>query len=300
MLVALGINAAVVFVQVFAGFAASSVGLLADAAHNLTDVAAIALAAWAVRLTRRPPNKARTFGYHRSTVLAAQANAAFLFAVTAVIGYEAILRLVHPHPVHGGVIAVVAAAALVANGAAAAVVFERHGTDLNVRSTVVHLAADAAASGGVAVAGLVMFLARGLYWLDPVVSLAIAVLIAVESALLVRDSVDVLLESTPSGLHVEELVAAMRTVSGVEEVHDVHVWALSSEVSALSAHVVLLGHPTLEEAQAVGDAVKSTIAADFGICHATLDLECETCSPGPPRCAMDDLSAAAAAAVHQH
>ena len=296
MAVALAINVAVVAVQVVAGLAASSVGLLADAAHNLTDVAAIGLAAWAVRLTRRPPNRARTFGYHRSTVLAAQANAAVLFAVTALIGYEAIRRLVHPHPVHGATVAIVAAAVVVANAVAAGIVFERHGRDLNVRSLVLHLAADAIASGGVAVAGLAIFLAGGLYWLDPLVSLVIAVLIAVQSCLLVRDSVDVLLESTPSGLHVDELAAAMRAVAGVEDVHDIHAWALSSEVSALSAHVVLLGHPTLEEAQAVSEAIKAGLAGAFGIAHATLDLECETCCEGPPRCAMDDLSAAAAAA----
>ncbi len=290
LLIALAVNLVIVVGQVAAGLAASSVGLMADAAHNLADVAAILLAFIALRLTRRPPDSNRSFGYHRSTVLAAQANAAFLFAVTAIIGYEAVVRLLHPHAVRGGLVAIVAATALLANAGAALLVFEPGGHDLNTRSVVMHLAGDAAASAGVAVAGLVMLLTGGLSWLDPAVSLAIALLIGLQSFRLVRDTTDVLLESTPSGLDVAELVAAMVDVGGIEEVHDVHVWSLSSEVYALSAHVVLLGHPTLERAQVVGDAVKAVMAARFSIAHATLDLECETCvSEATPPCAMGNL-----------
>jgi cobalt-zinc-cadmium efflux system protein len=283
----LAVNLAVVVVQAVAGLRASSVGLLADATHNLTDVAAVLLALMAVRLTRRPPTASRSFGYHRSTVLAAQANATLLLAITALIGYQAVYRLFHPHPVHGGIVAVVGAAALVANAAAAALLHERGGRDLNMRSVVLHLAADAAASAGVALAGVAILVSARLWWLDPMVSLAIAVLIGVQSCLLVRDTVDVLLESTPSGLEVDDLLAAMRDVPGVEDVHDVHAWGLSAEVFALSAHVVLLGHPSLEQAQAVSEAVKSRVGDTFGIAHVTLDLECETCiSEGTAPCAM--------------
>jgi cobalt-zinc-cadmium efflux system protein len=302
LLMALAVNAVVVGGQVVAGIAASSVGLMADAAHNLTDVAAIVLALTAIRLTRRPPDTSRSFGYHRSTVLAAQANAAFLLAVSAVIGYEAVLRLLHPHPVRGGIVALVAVGALIANAAAAVVLFERRGRDLNVRSVVLHMSADATASAGVAVAGVAILLTGGLWWLDPLVSLAVAALVGLQSFVLVRDTVDVLLESTPSGLDLDQLVATVKAVAGVEEIHDVHAWSLSSEVYALSAHLVLLGHPTLEEAQLVSEAVKVAIAGPFGIAHATLDLECETCvSGGTPPCAMDNLSpVAVSGGVHRH
>jgi cobalt-zinc-cadmium efflux system protein len=298
---ALIVNVAIVGGQVVAGIVASSVGLMADAAHNLTDVAALLLAFFAIRLTRRPPNSSRSFGYHRSTVLAAQANAAFLFAVTAIIGYEAVLRLLHPHPVRGGLVAAVALGALVANALAASLLYERRGHDLNMRSAVLHLAADAGASAGVCVAGLLIW-AGGPSWLDPAVSLAIALLIGLQSFLLVRDTIDVLLESTPRGLDMDGLMGIMTAVRGVEDIHDVHAWSLSSEVYALSAHVVLLGHPTLEEAQRVSDAVKAAIALRFGIAHATLDLECETCVSGDtPPCAMDSLTpAGTAAASHRH
>lgn len=289
----LAINVAVVVVQLVAGLAASSVGLVADAAHNLTDVAAIALSLFAIRLTRRPPNTSRSFGYHRSTVLAAQANAAVLLAVTAIIGYQAVLRLLHPRAVSGGVVVLVALGALVANGLAALLLVERGGHDLNMRSAVLHLSADAMASGGVAIAGAVMLAAGGLWWLDPAVSLAIAALIGVQSFALVKDAADVLLESTPSWLDLGALVSTMQAVAGVEEIHDVHAWSLSSEVCALSAHLVLVGHPSLEQAQAVSDTVKAVIAGPFAIAHATLELECETCVSGDaPPCAMDGLAGA--------
>jgi cobalt-zinc-cadmium efflux system protein len=307
LLLVLVINVVIVAGQVVAALLASSVSLMADAAHNLTDVAAILLAFVALRLTRRPPDSSRSFGYHRSTVLAAQANAAFLFAVTAIIGYEAVMRLLHPHPVRGGLVAVVALGALVANGGAALLLFERPTTkggshDLNMRSAFLHMAADAGTSAGVALAGTVILVTGSLYCLDPLVSLAIALVIGVQSFVMVRDAVDVLLESTPSGLDVDELIGTMKAVAGVEDVHDVHAWSLSSEVYALSAHVVLLGHPTLEEAQLVSEAVKAALAGPYHIAHTTFDLECETCVSGDtPPCAMDNLSPASlAGAVHRH
>jgi cobalt-zinc-cadmium efflux system protein len=182
---------------------------------------------------------------------------------------------------------------LVANGFAALLLMERGGHDLNMRSSLLHMSADAMASGGVAVAGALMLLVGGWWWLDPAVSLAIAGLIGVQSFALVRDAAGVLLESTPSRLDLCALVSTIEAVAGVEEIHDVHAWSLSSEVCALSAHLVLVGHPSLEEAQAVSDAVKAAIAGPFGIAHATLELECETCVSGDSAaCSMDGLAGA--------
>jgi len=284
------INLVAVAVQVSAGLAGHSLGLLADAGHNLTDVVAVGLSLVAVRLTRRPPTVARSFGYHRSSVLAAQANAALIIAIAMLIAFEAVRRLAHPHPVTGGLVVAVAVGALLANAAAAALLHESGG-DLNLRSAALHMAGDAAASGGVAVTGGVILVTGGWYWLDPVVSVGVAVLIAVQAIRLVRDATEVLLESTPSGLDMAGLTTTMTGVSGVEDVHDVHAWSLSSEVRALSAHVVLVGHPTLEQAQVVGEAVKAAIARPFGIAHATLELECETCVEGDAGpCTMKELS----------
>jgi cobalt-zinc-cadmium efflux system protein len=286
------INAVVVVAQVVAGLAAHSLGLLADAGHNLTDIAALGLSLLAVRLTRRRPTAVRSFGYHRSTVLAALANAAGLLAVTVLVSVAAIDRLLHPRMVRGGLVFLVALAALALNGASAWLLHERDGHDLNMRAALLHMAGDAGSAGGVAVTGAIIFLVGGLSWLDPAMSLVIAGLIAVQAIVLVREATDVLLESTPVGLDIDHLVATAAQVPGVEEIHDVHAWSLSSEVKALSAHLVLAGHPTLEEAQAVGECVKEAIAR-FGIAHATLELECETCVSGrDDPCAMDGFSAA--------
>jgi cobalt-zinc-cadmium efflux system protein len=299
LVIVLVINLLVVIVQVGAGLAGHSLGLLADAGHNLTDVAAVVISLIAVRLTRRPATASRSYGYHRSSVLAAQANAALIIAVAVLIGFEGVRRLVHPHAVTGGLVVAVALWALVANAAAAGLLHERDAHDLNMRSALLHMAGDAMASGGVAVAGAVIATTGGSYWLDPLVSIGVAALIAVQAVRLVRDAADVLLESTPSGLDMTRLTTAMSGVDGVEDVHDVHAWSLSSEVRAMSAHVVLAGHPTLEQAQVVAEAVKAAIAGPFGIAHATLELECETCVDGDiDPCTMDEL--APSSRSHRH
>jgi cobalt-zinc-cadmium efflux system protein len=290
---ALALNLTIVAVQVGFGLFAHSLGLLADAGHNLTDVAAIVLSLVAIRMSTRPPTAARSFGYHRSSVLAAQANAAGVLAITAVIAFEAVRRLIHPEAVRGGIVLVVALVAVAANLAGALALREdghQHG-DLAVRSVMLHLGGDALASLGVAVAGGIMLTTGGARWLDPVASLAIGALITVEAIKLLRSATDVLLESTPEGLDMAEVAHVMAGVTGVEDVHDLHAWSLSSEVRALSAHVVMAGHPTLEEAQAVADRVKQAVAVPFAISHATLELECESCvEDGGDPCAMDSAT----------
>lgn len=290
LLVVLVLNAVVVAGSVVFGLVARSLGLLADAGHNLADVAAVTTSLVAVRIARRAPTERRSFGYHRGTVLAAQANAAGLLAVTALILYEGVRRLLHPQPVEGGVVLAVATVAFLANTASVLLLRGDRG-DLNMRSALLHMAGDAAASLGVAVSGAVI-LVTGRYWrLDPAVSIGIALLVAWQAWNLFRATGDVLLESTPAGVDTEELGAAMRRVEGVDDVHDLHVWSLSSDVHALSAHVVLLGHPSLEEAQAVGTQVKAAVSRAFGVAHATLELECEGCVDDGSWCAMDALCA---------
>jgi len=284
------LNGAIVAGQVVAGVATHSLALLADAAHNLTDAAGVLMSLVAVRLARRPPTAERSFGWHRSTVLAAQTNGGAILAVTAVVGVEAVRRLAHPRPVQAGPVIVVALAATLLNAIAAWVV--RGGrADLNMRSVFLHMGGDALATAGVVFAGSVILATGGTYWLDPAVSLAIGVLISFEAVSLVRASTEVLLEASPRGLDVGALVAAMTGVAGVESVHDVHAWSLSSELCAVSAHLVLDGHPSLEEAQRVGDSVKTAIGSRFAIAHATLELECEACVDGDePVCSMDQGS----------
>ena len=277
--IALGLNIVLVVAQVVFGLVAHSLGLLADAGHNLSDVAAVVVSLVAVRWARRAPTAEHSYGYHRGTILAALVNAAMILAATCFIVYEGIRRLAHPEPVRGGVVVVVALAAFAVN-AGAALVLRDAGSDLNMRSALLHMAGDAVASLGVAVAGVVILVTGRFLWLDPVVSMAIGVLIAVEAFSLVRDAAEVLLESTPRDVDLDHLTAAIAAVEGVDTVHDLHVWSLSSEVRALSAHVVLTGHPSLEEAQVVGERIKASVSRPFAIAHSTLELECEPCADG--------------------
>jgi cobalt-zinc-cadmium efflux system protein len=291
LVAALAVNAAlVVGLAVAAGFAHST-GLLADAGHNLADVAAIALSLLAVRWALRPRSETRSFGNVRGTILAALLNAAALVAVTLAIVAVSVYRLVNPVQVRGGIVAVVAAAALVAN-AAAALFLHEGGRDLNMRSALLHMMGDVAASLCVLVAGVIIVATGGGAWnrLDPLASLVVAGIITYQAVDIVRESADVLLEATPSDVDLGALRAAINAVPGVGELHDLHVWSLSSEVRALSAHLVLTGHPTLEEAQVVAGRVRSAVEVPFDLVHTTFELECERCvdEVGDP-CGMDDL-----------
>ena len=282
------LNGVLVVGLVIAGAAAGSLGLLADAGHNLADVGALTLTILAVRLAARPATPRRSFGWHRATVLAAQANAVTLLVVSVLIVVEAIRRLVHPMAVDGGVVIAMALVALVVNALASRVV-RTSGRDLAMRSAMLHLLGDAAASGAVLIAGIVITLSPGARWFDPAASLLVAVTVAYHAAVLLREVVGVLLEAMPVGLDEDVIVAALTNVKGVESVHDVHVWSLSSEVRALAAHVVMSGHPTLEEAQLVVGKMRAVLGERFDIAHATIEQECEACDAhGADACAIAD------------
>ena len=289
LVVTLGLNVALAGAQLVAGLVAHSMGLLSDAGHNVTDVAGVAMALLAVRWASRPRSPSHSFGYHRGPILAALGNAALIAAITVAIVVESVARLLHPHAVHGSLVVIVASAAFVVNGVAALMLRER-GRDLNMRAAALHMAGDALGSLAVLGAGVVLVTHPALEWADPTASLVVALIIVVEAYRLLRASVDVLLESSPSDVDLAELTAVMGRVPGVADVHDLHVWSLSSDVRALSAHVVLSGHPTLEEAQVVGDRVKSAIGTPFTIAHSTLELECERCIDGEgDPCLMDSV-----------
>jgi cobalt-zinc-cadmium efflux system protein len=297
--VSLLLNTGLVVVQVAFGLVAHSTGLLADAGHNLADVGALILSLVAVRLALRPPSAERSFGNHRATILAALANASLIAVVTVLIVIDSIHRLGHPEPVRAGVVVIVAAVGLLVNGLAALIL--RDGSnDLNMRSALLHMVGDALASVAVMAAGVVLLFAPSATWLDPVSALVVAMIIVYQAGRVFRGSIAVLLESTPSDVDLAELTAVMAGVPGVSEVHDLHVWSLSSEMRVLSAHMVLSGHPTLEEAQVVGEHVKEAIAVPFSISHSTLELECERCNDDDDPCRMEQVAAAPPVHAHPH
>jgi cobalt-zinc-cadmium efflux system protein len=275
--IAVVLNVVIIAVQVVFGLRAHSLGLLADAGHNLTDVGALGLSLWAVHLMRRAPNTKQSFGYHRSGILAAQANAALILIASAFILVEGVRRMAHPHAVEGLVVIVVAGVAMLANGVAAWLLHD-HSGDINMRSALLHMLGDAVASAGVIVAGIIMYATDGSFWLDPLVSILIGAVIGWRAVHLLMQTTDILMEATPASIDLGAVSAAVTQVDGVESIHDLHVWSLSTEVSAMSAHVVLEGHPSLEQAQVVGERVKTRLAHGFAIGHATLELECEPCA----------------------
>lgn len=289
LIVAIAVNAALVAIELSAGILAHSTALVADAGHNLSDVAALGLALLAVRWALRPRSEVRSFGNHRGTILSALASSAILGLVGIAVVVEAARGLANPHPVNGGVVVAIATVAIIANLSAALMLKEKS-RDLNIRTSAIHMAADVVSSAVVLASGAVIFVSHGGGWdrLDPGASMVIAVLIVIESVRLSKESVDVLLESTPSDVDLAELREVVTSAPSVLDVHDLHVWSLSSEVRALSAHLVLDGHPTLEDAQQIAGAVRSRVSAPFGIAHTTFELECERCVDDEDPCGVDD------------
>ncbi len=272
-----GVNAAFVALQVACGLAAHSVALLADAVHNLGDVLGLLIAWGAAWLTARAPTARRTYGWGRSSILAALVNAVVLLLGCGAIGVEALQRLAAPTPVGTGLVIAVAAAGIAVNGGTALLFMRGRKGDLNVRGAFVHLASDALVSLGVVFAGLLIQF-TGWLWLDPVTSLAIVAVITFGTWGLLRQSVDLAMDAVPDGLDRPAIQAALAALPGVTEVHDLHIWGLSTTSTALTAHLV----SELPEPDLVGRACL-LLRDRFGIDHATLQLET---TEGAAACAL--------------
>jgi cobalt-zinc-cadmium efflux system protein len=278
--IALGANGGFLVVQVVAGIAFGSLALIADSAHMASDVMALVVALIAQRLVLRPPSIRHTYGMLRAEVVAAQLNAVVLIVVSAWVIYEAIERFSSPSDVDALGVIVVGVLGLLVNGVSAWVIRRASGSSLNMRGAFLHLASDAAGSLGVVIAGVVIA-ATGEDWVDPLTSVLITVLVLVATVQLLRDATRVLLEGAPQGLEVDAVERSLADAPEVQAVHHLHVWSIGSETPALSAHVVLSGPQTLHDAQVIGDRLKQGLADEFGIEHATLELECHDCDTEP-------------------
>jgi len=273
---ALLLTGIILVVELVGGILSGSLALMSDAGHVTTDVLALGLAWYAVEQTKRPADEARTFGYHRAGILAATANGATLIVLVFVIAYEAVQRFAHPQPVQGGIVIISALVGVAVNGYIA-LNFRGQGGNLNVRAAVLHAVGDMIASIGVIIAGAIILL-TGWTFIDPIVSIFIAALIGWNAFRIVVETVNILLEGTPRGLDVMAVRTAITSVDGVLSAHDVHVWCISSEHTAMSCHIVVGEHP-LAAAERVMRAVEGTICDRFGIGHTTVQLEyLEPCS----------------------
>ncbi len=267
--VGVALNLAFVAVEAGYGLRAHSLALVADAGHNLTDVLGLLLAWGAATLGSQRPSPRRTYGLRRTSILAALANALLLLIPVGAIAWEAVLRLRTREPVASGVVIVVALIGIGINTATAMLFLRGRKKDMNIRGAFLHMAADAGVSAGVVVAALVMQ-RTGWLWLDPAVSLAIATIITIGTWGLLRDSVNLALDAVPDGIAPDQVEAYLAGLPGVQAVHDLHIWGMSTTHVALTAHLV---KPLVEnEDQLLADACHE-LHDRFGIEHATLQVE---------------------------
>jgi cobalt-zinc-cadmium efflux system protein len=272
--ISLVVTAAYIVLLVVAGIRAHSLALLSEAGHNLSDFFALLLSLTAVYLQSRPPSSTKTYGYHRAGVLAALVNAVSLVAVSGLIFYEAFRRLQNPQSVHAGVMIWVAAAGVVMNGVITLLLY-RAGRDVNIRSALLHEIGDTLSTAAVIVGGRAIML-TGKYWIDPVLSVAIGVLILWSGFGIVRETLNILLEGTPRGIKLEQVEAAMREIDGVNDVHDLHVWNIGSETRALSCHISIADIPPSVSERILRD-VKECLRHEFHINHTTIQFENVDC-----------------------
>jgi cobalt-zinc-cadmium efflux system protein len=265
----LALTATYTAVELVGGLATGSLALLADAGHMLGDTATIALALFASWLAARPATAQRSFGYRRAEILAALANGVALVAVAIWVFIEAIDRFSSPPKILAGWVLVVAGIGLLVNLVAAGILARAAGESLNVRAAYTHVLADLAASAGVIVAALVV-LATGWRYADPLAGLAIGLLVLASSWTILRDSVSILLESTPAGIDAQAVGRRLAEVEGVVEVHDLHIWTITSGFPALSAHV-LVGRG--DDCHARRLELEKILADEFGLGHTTLQVE---------------------------
>jgi len=285
---ALAITAAMMLIEAAGGFLSGSLALLADAGHMLTDVAALGLSLFAFWLSSRPKTLSRTFGWRRFEIFAALINGVALWAISGAIGYEAFQRLTTPPEIKSGLMIAVASLGLVSNIAVGAILYRGRRGSLNIKGAFLHVLADALGSVGVLAAGLLIKITGSYTW-DPIVSAGVCVLILWSSARLIRDSFHVLMEGAPAHLDVSAMQETLREVPGVVEVHDLHVWTITSGFISLSAHLKI---PRGQDIQEIVRRAHLAVSSRFNVVHTTFQPEtaedpaCETAScpeipPGP-------------------
>lgn len=264
---ALGLTVLFLLIETAAGFFSGSLALLSDAGHMLSDVLALLISLYAAYLMRKAPTAQRSYGYHRTEVLAALFNGMLLCVIVGIITLEALQRLYEPHAVRSGAVIVVGAAGLAIN---LMVAWMLHGhEDLNMKGAYYHVLADALGSVAAVISGILIYLTGWLNF-DPILSLVIALLVLHSSWTLIRDSINILMESTPKHLDPGDIRQSLLGCAGVENIHDLHIWSLGSREHALSAHIVV---PTHSDPSEVRNRVEEVLRGRFQLSHTTLQVE---------------------------
>lgn len=270
----IGITLNVIFVIIEVGFglAAGSMALIADAGHNLSDVMSLVFAWGASYLATRHPTRKRTYGLRKVTIMASLVSSVLLLVALGGIAWESIERLSSPKPVDGSVVIMVAAIGVVINTATALLFAKGQKHDLNLRAAYLHMAADAAISLGVVLAGLTMMI-TGWLWLDPLISLLIVVVILIATWALLRDSIDLSIDAVPQGIDLLHIQTYLSSLKNVSDIHDLHVWALSTSETALTVHLVT-SHESVDNSFL--EEIQEHLHDHFNIEHTTIQIECES------------------------
>jgi cobalt-zinc-cadmium efflux system protein len=270
--------------EVIGGFISNSLALFSDAGHVVTDIMALSLSWYAVKQAERPASSRMTFGYHRVGVIVAVANAISIFAIAIIILYEAYHRLQQPPEVNSLLMMSVAFVGLGVNLFVTFWLRREQGGNLNVRSAFWHAFGDALASTGVIVGGAIILL-TGYLWVDPLISVLISFVIGLAAWRILREGLRVLLEASPRDVDTEEMIKALRQVSGVKDIHDVHVWAISPQLNAMSGHV-LIDDVLVSQATDIRKKLENVLRQRFSIKHTMLQIECEQCNPSDTFCTL--------------
>ncbi len=269
----LGLTAAFVVIEIIAGIFGNSLALLTDAAHNFTDVIALGLSWYAVKLATQPAHSGKTFGYHRVGILVALVNSTTLVLIALEIFYEAGKRFLSPPEVDSAILIGVGALAFLINLGTAWLVKSGSEHDLNLRSTFLHLMGDVLSTIGAVIAGIIIAFTNW-NWLDPLVSVLIGVFILWNAWGILRQSIHILLESTPESINMDSMVSDLLAVEGVRDIHDLHVWSINEDLRALSAHIVT-DDVLVSAGSPIQHNLNEILAHKYNIRHATLQLECE-------------------------
>jgi cobalt-zinc-cadmium efflux system protein len=272
----LGLTAAFVVVEIVAGIFGNSLALLTDAAHNFTDVIALGLSWYALRIATRPAHAGKTFGYHRVGILVALVNSTTLILIALGIFYEAYHRFITPPKVDSTILIGVGALAFLINLVTAWMVKDGSEHDLNLRSAFLHLMGDVLSTLGAVIAGVIIAFTNW-NWLDPLVSVLIGFFILWNAWGILRQSIHILLESTPESVDVDSMVESLLKVDGVRGVHDLHVWSINESLKLLSAHIVT-DDISISKGAHLQQHLNEMLIHEYNIQHATLQLECEGCN----------------------
>lgn len=275
LIIALLITVGMMVGEFVGGLLSNSLALLGDAGHMLTDVFSIGLSLFALSIAKKPPDNKKTFGYHRMEVMAALINGTLLLILSIVIFYEAYKRFIHPPEINGSLMLFIAVIGLTVNVGGIYVLKDSHTDNLNIHSAFFHIVGDTLSSLGVIIGG-VLILWRHWYFIDPILSIIIGIIIVIGAVNIIKDASSILLENVPSNINLETVNKALLEIKGVKNIHDLHVWTITSGLYAMSSHVSI-DDKMISEGALIIEEIKHVMKEKFKVEHTTIQLECDNC-----------------------